>query len=120
MFTTLTRPGQTQIDLERVPILVAETVANLIQREFSIHCTIKEPNDILVNGRKICGVLCQSRLTGDRLDWLLCGVGLNTFMDRSQLPSDSATSLLLESHATLPQHAELLPKLLDELEWLRG
>jgi BirA family biotin operon repressor/biotin-[acetyl-CoA-carboxylase] ligase len=44
----------------------------------SLEVEIKWPNDVLVGGRKICGILLESNLTSDRkVDWLVVGVGIN-------------------------------------------
>lgn len=119
MFTILVRP---HIGLERLtelPLRVATSLGELLRDEFDLAPTVKLPNDILIDGKKICGVLCSSRVTGERLDWVLCGIGLNTWMDADQLPLDSATSLLLEGVAGLPAHPLLLEMILGRLEWLR-
>ncbi|MDG6928591.1 MAG: biotin--[acetyl-CoA-carboxylase] ligase [Nitrososphaerota archaeon] len=39
--------------------------------------SIKWPNDILVDGRKVCGILTEAEFSGERLDFVLVGVGLN-------------------------------------------
>jgi BirA family biotin operon repressor/biotin-[acetyl-CoA-carboxylase] ligase len=38
---------------------------------------LKWPNDILLDGRKCCGILVESDISGDKLNWLAVGVGLN-------------------------------------------
>jgi len=38
---------------------------------------LKWPNDVLVGGAKICGILLESRFAGRRLDWVVAGIGVN-------------------------------------------
>ena len=55
---------------------------------------IKWPNDVLVDGKKVAGILTEMEGEADRISWLVVGIGLNANVDESQLPSDSnATSL---------------------------
>ena len=39
--------------------------------------TLKHPNDILIDGAKLAGILVESATSGDRLDWLVIGIGVN-------------------------------------------
>lgn len=48
---------------------------------FGIEAKIKWPNDILVNGKKICGILIKNGFRGDFVDYSLVGVGLNVNND---------------------------------------
>lgn len=57
---------------------------------------LKWPNDVLLNGRKVAGVLVESSLTGDRLDYAVLGIGLNVntrFDDAPEEVKLCATSL---------------------------
>lgn len=59
---------------------------------FGIEAKIKWPNDILVNGRKICGILIKNGFCGDCVDYSLTGVGLNVNNDIPSL-KDIAVSM---------------------------
>jgi BirA family biotin operon repressor/biotin-[acetyl-CoA-carboxylase] ligase len=117
MFTLIARPALAPSGLESLPRRVSESIASVLRDELGLDCTVKEPNDILARGRKLCGVLCTSHIVGDRVAWVLCGVGLNTHMSAGQLPLPSATSLQIEGIAS-PTHRELLDRLLAALGWL--
>jgi BirA family transcriptional regulator, biotin operon repressor / biotin---[acetyl-CoA-carboxylase] ligase len=47
---------------------------------------LKWPNDVLLVGRKVGGILCEARWQGDALAWVAVGIGLNV---RNRLPSDA-------------------------------
>lgn len=119
MFTVLVRPDIALDRLTELPARVAGSVSELLRDDFGLTPVVKPPNDILVDGKKICGVLCSSRITGERLDWVLCGIGLNTVMQMNQLPFDAATSLCVAGVSDIPSHGCLLDALLGRLEWLR-
>ncbi|MGE4286273.1 MAG: biotin--[acetyl-CoA-carboxylase] ligase [Phycisphaerae bacterium] len=59
---------------------------------------IKWPNDILINGRKICGILCETAQTATGL-FAVCGIGINVNMDSAKMTciDKPATSLFAET-----------------------
>ncbi len=71
--TLLTRPAS---ELPVVPLAIANIVATYLRDIFAIEAGIKWPNDILVGGRKIAGILSEARIQDDRV-YLLIGTGVN-------------------------------------------
>ncbi|HEV3486828.1 MAG TPA: biotin--[acetyl-CoA-carboxylase] ligase [Vicinamibacterales bacterium] len=71
--TLLTRTAR---ELPLVPLAMATIVATYLRETFAIDARIKWPNDILVDGRKIAGILIEARLQEDRA-FLLIGTGVN-------------------------------------------
>jgi len=71
---------------------------------------IKWPNDILVNGKKAAGLLAELGVSGQRLDYVVVGIGLNVNLEISALPEvlTPATSLAAEAGAPLDRVALLL------------
>ncbi|MBV8151446.1 MAG: biotin--[acetyl-CoA-carboxylase] ligase [Candidatus Eremiobacteraeota bacterium] len=59
-----------------VPFWAGLCLADALERESGVRATLQWPNDLLVGGRKISGILCISRITGDRA-WIGIGVGVN-------------------------------------------
>ncbi len=61
---------------------------------------IKWPNDLLLDGKKLCGILSEGVLIGGKLDAVIIGVGINVNLAREQLPEhlqSSATSLFMHT-----------------------
>ena len=98
---------------------IAQCVAAALKRVAAIDATVKDPNDVLVHGRKICGILSQSSIRGDYLDYLLVGVGLNVNVEESELPLPIATSLLVETGRRFDRDV-VLYAVLDELVAIPG
>ena len=71
--TLLTRPAT---ELPLIPLAIANIVATYLRDVFAIDARIKWPNDILVDGRKIAGILIEARAQDDRL-FLVIGIGIN-------------------------------------------
>lgn len=59
-----------------------------------VPAALKWPNDVQIQGRKIAGLLAE--VPPDDPDSVIIGCGINVLLDQEQLPTDSATSLLLE------------------------
>ncbi len=110
--------GCPQSASEHFSLLAAETIAGWLRRKYRVDAVVKPPNDVLVGGRKICGILLEE--AGDRL---ILGVGLNTNLDASLLPLKGgygAVSLRNLSGGEFDNRAiveELAPELLVGLEY---
>lgn len=74
---------------------------------------VKWPNDVLVGGRKICGILAEATH-----DAVIVGTGVNTAMTHEELPVPTATSFALEGVAV--DADRLLARYLDGLDVLVG
>jgi len=70
----------------RVGLVLADVVDDLVGHHAS-RTQLKWPNDVLVDGRKIAGILCEGRWQGETLQWLGVGVGVNV---ANAIPEDLA------------------------------
>ncbi|MED1666272.1 biotin--[acetyl-CoA-carboxylase] ligase [Brevibacillus laterosporus] len=88
------------IPIGRTPqmtLLTAVAMAKAIQ-EFQIPVKIKWPNDIFVNGKKVCGILTELHAEADRVNYLIIGIGINVNNQESDFDpvlQEVATSLRL-------------------------
>ena len=95
-FSILLRP---EIDLASSPRLTAwaaEAISGSIQSEFSLTPTIKLPNDVQVDGRKVAGVLVEMRAQEKAAHLAIAGIGVN--VNQSDFPEelrDKAISLAI-------------------------
>src|SRR2546425_9646760 len=75
----------------RVGLVLADVVeAVLGERPTSLagpRAGLKWPNDVLVDDRKVAGILCEGRWQGDTLQWLAVGIGVNV---ANEIPPDLA------------------------------
>jgi BirA family biotin operon repressor/biotin-[acetyl-CoA-carboxylase] ligase len=105
-----------EIPGERLPELTgvaARACAEAIEALTGLVTELKFPNDVLLGGRKVAGVLAEAREGR-----IVLGIGVNVNVPAEQLPEDvdrPATSLLAETGHELDR-AELLAELLDRLE----
>jgi BirA family biotin operon repressor/biotin-[acetyl-CoA-carboxylase] ligase len=94
----------------------AVAIHNAIERNTGLQVDIKWPNDLLVDGKKVCGILAEMQAEFDRVNSLIIGVGLN--VNHSEFPADiggSATSLRMVSGRN-HSRIEILVEFLEEFE----
>lgn len=91
-------------------VITAKTIES-----YGVEAHIKYPNDVLVNGKKICGILCEGALRKNILQGIVLGIGINLNMPQSVVESIDrpATSLNLVLNSKIDRQ-EFLNKLLDE------
>ncbi len=100
-----------------LPLAGSLAVLRALLETAGLQPRLKWPNDVLVDGRKISGILVESRLHGDRAAGLVVGIGVNLFQREADFPEDlrtTATSLLLASGKAISPEA-FAASLLDHL-----
>lgn len=83
----------------RVPVATGVALSRGLSRSFGLDLRLKWPNDLLVSGRKVAGILVEGRSLPEGAGYVVVGVGLNVRATRSELDGlglPSATSLALE------------------------
>lgn len=71
------RPDMPPAQVARLSLLTALATANAIKRAAGLDARIKWPNDIVIGGRKVCGLLLEMDATEDRVESVIAGVGIN-------------------------------------------
>jgi BirA family biotin operon repressor/biotin-[acetyl-CoA-carboxylase] ligase len=101
-------------------IMVASVAAvRAIKEVTDIDAQIKWPNDVMIKGKKVCGILIENEFKGDKPNFSIIGIGMNINLNPSIFPeiASLATSLLYETGHEIPR-TELVRVLLLELEKL--
>jgi BirA family biotin operon repressor/biotin-[acetyl-CoA-carboxylase] ligase len=71
-------PAQVHLLSLAAALAVADTIDELLQAEGGEGLVqVKWPNDVLLDGKKVCGVLLEGSLDSDRVLWAIAGIGLN-------------------------------------------
>jgi len=84
--------------------------------EFGLQPQIKWPNDVLINGKKIAGILSETVVQGDSFKGLILGIGVNLnakLEDVNAIPDKVATSLNLELNKNIDMY-EFIQRLSDK------
>ncbi|MDP1990961.1 MAG: biotin--[acetyl-CoA-carboxylase] ligase [Syntrophales bacterium] len=96
----LLRPAIPPADAARITLAAGVAVAEMITVFCPEGVGLKWPNDVLIRGRKVCGILTEMKTTGNALDVVVVGIGLNVNMaveDFDPAYRETATSLREET-----------------------
>ncbi len=115
LFSIVLRPP---ITANKAPILTqiaCRSVAAVLKKFFAIDSEFKFPNDILVEGKKICGILVESQTgAGNKIENMIVGIGLN-INSRAKDLLPEATSII-ELTGKEHQKEEVLEEILEQLK----
>lgn len=116
------RPAVPTEKLAELSLVAGRAVALALAEFAQVAPEVKWPNDVLIGGRKVAGILAEAREGR-----VVLGIGVNVLQTEDELPTRAqhpATSLLLATGRHVPR-AELLAAVLDHLErehdaWVAG
>jgi BirA family biotin operon repressor/biotin-[acetyl-CoA-carboxylase] ligase len=97
--SVILRPVLPLIEISRVSLVTAVAVAETLKAELNLQPRIKWPNDILINNRKIAGILSEAVTDMDGVEYIVTGIGLNINNQLQDFPSEfraTATSARAE------------------------
>lgn len=115
-FTILLRPEFPPDKVSGLTLVMALSVAEAVKGCCGQEAGIKWPNDVVLNGKKICGILTEMTMEMDYVQHVVIGTGINVNLDK--MPAEiekTATSILMESGKETTR-AELLQKVLERFE----
>jgi len=117
-FSVILRPEVRAKDAFKITFLTAVAVAKTIGKMFKLNVEIGWPNDVLVNGKKVCGILTETSIRGETVDSVIVGVGINANIDMNFFPKQlkkTVTTLASEVKREVDRE-KFLRVLLEELE----
>jgi len=99
----LLKPELPPADIPQITIIGAAAVTVALEKnepDLADKISVKWPNDVLLNDRKICGILTEMQIRGNRVQSVVLGIGLNLYLEEDDFPQglvEQATSLLIET-----------------------
>ncbi|WP_180968252.1 biotin--[acetyl-CoA-carboxylase] ligase [Cytobacillus massiliigabonensis] len=118
--SVILRPNLPPAKAPQLTLITAVAVVQAIEEMTGMTPEIKWPNDILLNGKKVTGILTEMQADADRIHSIIIGIGINVNQQLEDYPEDLkpiATSLAIEYGQKL-ERAELIKLLLVKLEKL--
>lgn len=116
--SVILRPLLPLKEISRISLLTAVAVAETLEEELNLPARIKWPNDILINNKKVAGILSEAVTDMDGIEYIVVGIGLNISNRLQDFPIDfrtAATSAHVED-ARLVSRVKVLQGLLARLE----
>jgi len=74
-------------DVSLLPLVTGVAVAEAVRSSVGLEAGLKWPNDVVWNGKKIGGILCESEFVGDETRFVVLGIGLNISQSRQDFPA---------------------------------
>jgi BirA family biotin operon repressor/biotin-[acetyl-CoA-carboxylase] ligase len=87
-WTLIWKPRQTPQEFQNHSTKVAILLSQKLRERYRIPVTVKYPNDLMIQGRKLGGILTETRITSGNLLLAACGIGLNVNGDINSYPDD--------------------------------
>lgn len=118
--TILLRPDMDVIYSTGYSILCGVAIARAIRKVTGLKAEIKWPNDIVIDGKKVCGILAKMGNKGDHIDWIIVGFGINVNIKKQDMDESiahKATSLAIEKGEPV-KRLNLIAEVLKEFKQL--
>ncbi|HYM10752.1 MAG TPA: biotin--[acetyl-CoA-carboxylase] ligase [Bryobacterales bacterium] len=115
-FSLILRPALAASDAAVVTLALGLAAGRAIHRLAGMPCDLRWPNDVLLTGRKCCGILTEMVAEADRVRYIVAGIGVN--VNHAALPAaiaETATSLRLSTGCEYAREA-LLAEVLKEVD----
>ncbi|MFD2445832.1 biotin--[acetyl-CoA-carboxylase] ligase [Bacillus sp. CGMCC 1.16607] len=118
--SVILRPKVVLAKAPQLTLIAAVAVVQAIEEMTDLSPQIKWPNDILINGKKMTGILTELQAESDRIHSIIIGMGINVNQLKADFPEelhDIATSIAIEQGSTISRSA-LIRSVLIHLEKL--
>lgn len=118
-FTVLLKPSSSPNEAAVLTFMAGIAVVSAIREYLGLKAVIKWPNDVLINGKKVGGILMEMRAVMEKINFIALGIGVNVNMSLETLDNDIkviATSLKQEGGMHIDRF-ELLWKILSKLDY---
>lgn len=116
--SVITRPKLAPHEAPQMTLVAAVAITRAIEEITGLTPQIKWPNDLLLNGKKITGILTELQADPDLVKSIIIGIGMNVNQDETDFPeelSDIATSLGIAKGESVDR-AQLIAAVLYHLE----
>ncbi|MCX7714965.1 MAG: biotin--[acetyl-CoA-carboxylase] ligase [Clostridia bacterium] len=93
----LLKPDILPSQVPKLTLVAGLAVCNALKKS-DINAQIKWPNDIVINGKKVCGILTEMSAEIEKVNFVICGIGVN--VNTENFPNDisqTATSIFIET-----------------------
>ncbi|MFC0470259.1 biotin--[acetyl-CoA-carboxylase] ligase [Halalkalibacter kiskunsagensis] len=114
------RPDLSPQKTPQLTLLTAVAVVRALKNQTGINCEIKWPNDVLINGKKLVGILTEMQADPDRVHSIIIGIGINVNQQLKDLDPEIqglATSLAIEGGKPF-ERALIVAAVVNEFETL--
>lgn len=113
-FTLILKPDIHPSMISRYSFAASLCLAQTLRERYQVNAQVKWPNDLLVDEKKISGMLCEMEMESDRISFLNIGIGLNVNNDPRKAEPNAVSLKMLKG--TEISRKKLLEDFLDRFE----
>ncbi len=113
-FSVLLMPRAGQVELSRFYIASSVAVCLAIEKLYNLKAYIKWPNDIIVQNKKVAGILAETSWGTGRQVYLIVGIGVNVNSLTGEIPPESIS--LCEASGQFKKRSELIAMIINQLD----
>ena len=114
--TIILKPKCTISKLEGLTIKIAECMKKTIYDLYKIHLEIKEPNDLILNHKKVCGILTEINTISEKINYLLISLGFNVNEDDFSKETEKIATSLKKEYGKEFVREDIIKKFIERLE----
>lgn len=89
--TIMLKPKINTTEAAKITLLAACSVCKAIEDICGVSPKIKWPNDLILNGKKVCGILTEMGAELDEINYLIVGIGINVNLNQEEFPEELQT-----------------------------
>jgi len=118
-FSVVLKPDVRAGEAVKLVFVASLAVAKVLRELYGLRVETKWPNDVLVDGRKVCGILTEMNTTGETVNFVVVGIGINANFDVEKVfpePLKKVTTSLENELNRKVRLEELFTALLERLE----
>lgn len=117
LLSLLFRPPLAPTQVQRLTMVCSLALCDAIADQTGLEARVKWPNDVLIEGKKVCGMLTELEFDGARLRYVIVGMGINVNVDfRHAPPLMAPATSLMEQLGHPVSRLDLLVALLEQIE----
>ncbi|HHX17417.1 MAG TPA: biotin--[acetyl-CoA-carboxylase] ligase [Clostridium sp.] len=127
LMSVVLKPKISIEELQIITLVASVTVVEAIKELTGIDLGVKWPNDIILDGRKVCGILIEASMEMDKINFVVLGIGLNVWHEKEDFfgeLEEKATSLSIymrkkgQLNDIIIRRSEIIKRILYKLEGL--
>lgn len=109
LMSIILKPNMKPQDIQKI-VLIAAVAVNMALQDIGIKSQIKWPNDIIIENKKVCGILTEMSIKLDEINYVIIGIGINVNQNIEDIPRELrgiSTSLKLIENKEINKEALL-------------
>lgn len=102
--------------LDGITVEFADIITNIMREKYNIYLDVKKPNDLMYNGKKVGGILTESKVNLEKVKFLIIGIGINTNKQNFTQDIENIATSIKKEFGTEIKEEELITEICNEFE----